>query len=100
MPYEVAKNIFILFHNDHTVFILTEACALIETRGHFFLQKIARIWHSGPNLAIKQRIKCTKLHRTLIINVSNGVMILNCYKELNLHELVKHFLKIKAIKFQ
>ena len=44
-------------------------------------------------------MKCKKLHRTLIIVVPNGVIMLNCYKEKNLHELIKHFLKIKAIEF-
>ena len=80
------------------MFILIEAHALIEAQRHFFLENIAIIWRSGPNLAIKQKNKMHEI--TLTITVPNCVIILSCYKELNSHELIINLLKIKAIKFQ
>ena len=46
------------------------------------------IWQSGQNRAIKQK-------KELTIIVPNGIIILNNYKELHLHELVINGHKIK-----
>ena len=43
--------------HGYTVFIQIEARAIIEAEGPFFLEKIAIIWQSAPNLEIKQKNK-------------------------------------------